>query len=128
MPTITIFKKKKKQETMKSKKVIGAYLPLPLIEFITLLAMDKGTSNASLIEEQLNVLRVQKEHEGVDYQYLIDSLVLVAKHEYIETVVQKKMMNSNKFMDCLRGELLKKELSEETIYNIINLVKNATKV
>jgi signal recognition particle GTPase len=121
-----IFKRRRATDSNKVKKVIGAYLPLSLIEFITLYALDLGASNASIIEEQLNYLKLKKENEGVNLNYLIDSLVQTAKMEYQETVIKNETVNSRTFFIQLKKELSVKDITSEVIEEIIKKVKHAT--
>jgi hypothetical protein len=117
-----IFKKKKETSINDSKKVLGAYLPLALIEFITLCSIDQGISVVSIIERHLNDFKTNKEKDGIDINYLISSLIATAKDKYIEDVVKKKMIKVDKFFAQLRKEL-STNISEQRVEFIINKVK-----
>jgi transcriptional regulator len=119
-----IYKRKKAVETQKTKKVVGAYLPLPLIEFMTLQAMDRSVSMGCIIEEQLNFMVKRCNDEGLDLNYLIHSLACKAKAEYADRVVKNKAISDRTFFIFLKKEL---ELNGNLTAGVIDLILNAVK-
>lgn len=121
---MAVFKKAKKFEDGMNKKVVGAYLPLLLIEFMTLYAMDLSVSNASIIVDLLEAMKLDKEKQGVDKDFLTESLAMKAVAVF-KSKDNKKDLKT--FIADLKKELSKKELSEETVNSLLTIIKNEAK-
>lgn len=123
---MTIFKRKKVTKENDAKKVIGAYVPLSLIEYHELYALDLGISKASIVEEQLNNLKIRKEREGVTIPFLIASLAQTAIGEYNELNKEAPFTPSSVFLRQLKKELSMKDISEPLINDLLIQVQNGT--
>ncbi len=119
---MTIFKKQKPTNEGGAKKVVGSYLPHLLIEYITLYAMDLKISKASVIENQIREFKFRKEQNGIDLNYLINSLAKTAIDEY-----KKSEITRLDFLNELEAELYKKNISSKIINTIMVKVSDETK-
>jgi hypothetical protein len=114
---MVIFKKKKQEKLKQSKKVVGAYIPCDLAEYLALYGLVFDVSIGSVIEE---LLTDWNKHQALQKINLITMSAgkIVKIYKTIEP--SKKM----EFEGALIKELTKKGLHENTIQILINFVKD----
>ena len=121
--------KQKKQDTVK--KVIGAYLPLDLLEYLTLYAISTRSSSASTIENLLNTWKHKMENEGISIEILIDSTIDEGINSFKRIKAENGDIGINfsfdEFITEMDLELRKKKITEPIIKKIIKGVKNEKK-
>ena len=96
----------------KKKKVIGAFLPLDLIEYMTLYCMGYGGSNSKLIE---GLLIDWKDGTNFSDEDFINAIVERAKEEF-EIRKKKNVRYSLKsFVKELGAELIEKGITKDEL-------------
>jgi len=120
---MTILKAHKKSDTQK-KKVVGAYLPQSLVEYLTLYMLAHGKSNRALIEE---LLTEWKETTNFPTSYFIDTIVTRVLKEWDALKERNKAQSFKTFLESLKNELRTKGVKDEHIKTISKMITNATK-
>lgn len=121
---MTILKKKRMDAGSVKKKVVGAYLPLPLIEFLTMYSLCTDTSNAKVIEQLLFNWKKYHENIGLELSGLIDGLIPKVDEAWKALKVANKNARLSSFKRELRKELNNRGISMDTIDKVLNHFKN----
>ena len=120
---MTILRKTKRSDTQR-KKVIGAYLPQPLIDYMTLYTLAYGKSNGALIEKLLEEWKkITKFSDATFFK-------AIAARALKEFEVQRKInreLNFETFLPVLKEELREKKVCDEHIKEIFKILENAKK-
>jgi hypothetical protein len=112
-----IFHKKTKRE-QEGYKLVGAYMPPRMHNYMTLYALAKGTTKVEVLKKLLNDWMGQQILEEPDK----DLVALVIQRVNVQWKVEKianKDITFSQFKDMLKEELLKKGLRENHIKTIL---------
>ena len=120
---VKILGNKKRQKTVE-KRVVGAYLPHSLIQFITLYALSKGMSISNLVEKVLLDLKM-------DLNYEEEEMLISIGKTCTETWRKEKQKTSkytlSSFLGDLERELKSKKIEKSHIETILKIVKDEAK-
>lgn len=112
-----IFHKKSKREK-EGYKLVGAYLPPRMHNYMTLYALAKGSTKTELVQKLINDWLGQQILNEPDK----DLVALVVQRANVQWKVEKtvnKNITFSQFKDMLRDELLKKGLRENHVKTIL---------
>jgi hypothetical protein len=124
---MSIFEKRKPTGFTEEKKVVGAYVPLPLIEYLSLYAMYIGESKAYVIEQQIIGLKSRLEREGLNVDFLLDAMASKAVVKYYKDKRNDPKFKRGNFLVKLRMELQNMPIRDEFKQQLIEKIENGTK-
>jgi hypothetical protein len=111
--------KNKKKTKSSQKKVVGAYLPLPLVQQLALYAIVVEGSPSTVIEE---LVSEKMQSNNLSKEKLIDAVADCLVRSWLVYTKEFPKKSYKTFLKSVETELVKKMLDEDTVKQIIEKI------